>query len=319
MTKRMRIFILTIFILISQAFGQLDSKEDELKKRSEEGKDQGFKKGAIVNLSLNQVNFSNWAAGGNNSISASTLINFYFYYKKDYWIWDNNGSIGYGILNQENADGVEKTDDRIDFTSKIGYKAKENLYYAMLWNFRTQMAPGYTNPGDDDKISDIFAPLYVTGSLGMDYKKENKLSVFASILSTKMTFVMDQTLADGGAFGVDAAEYDDDGNKTKDGKKFKGEFGGYIKMHYQDEIFKNVQLISKIDLFSNYLEKPQNVDVNLEVLLNMKVNKYLSANISTYMIYDDDINIVDKDKPEKKASPKLQFKEILGIGLSFTI
>ena len=167
------------------------------------------------------------------------------------------------------------------------------------------MTPGYAKPGDENKISDLMAPLYINGGIGIDFKKEDKLSVFASIISTKMTYVGNEKLSDAGAFGVDP------------GEKFKSEFGGYIKAYFQDEIMKNVKVVSKFDLFSNYLEKPQNIDVNLEVLLNMKVNKYISANISTTMIYDDDIKIAEGEND--KPGPKLQLKEILGIGISFTL
>lgn len=298
------LFVLVILLLANIAFGQLDTKEDELKKQAAD-KEQGFKKGVIVNLALNQASFSNWAAGGFNSISASTKINYFFYYKKANWIWDNYGQIGYGILDQENNKDIVKTDDIFEFTSKAGLKSTKPFYYAALLNLRTQMTPGYANPGDDDKISDFLAPLYVTGGFGLDFKKEDKLSVFASPISGKMTYVGNEELSDAGAFGVDP------------GENIKGEIGGYVKAHFQDNIMENIQLVSKLDLFSNYLEKPQNIDVNLEVLLNMKVNKYISANISTTMIYDDDIDIAsdENDKP----GPKLQLKEILGIGISFTL
>ena len=290
--------------MFNLTYAQLDAKEDELKKQAAD-KEDGFKKGAIVNLALNQASFSNWSAGGFNSLSASTKINYFFYHKKANWIWDNYGQVGYGILDQENNDDIVKTDDIFEFTSKLGRKARENLYYAALLNLRTQMTPGYANPGDDTKISDLLAPLYVTGGIGVDFKKEDKLSVFASVLSTKMTYVGNEELSDAGAFGVDP------------GENLKSEFGGYVKAHYQDEIMKNVQLVSKLDLFSNYLDKPQNIDVNLELLLNMKVNKYISANISTTMIYDDDIDIASDE--DDKPGPKLQLKEILGIGISFTL
>ena len=297
--------VIVLLILSNLTYAQLDTKEGELKKQAAD-KEDGFKKGVIVNLALNQASFSNWAAGGFNSISASTKINYFFYYKKDNWIWDNYGQLGYGILDQENSDDIVKTDDIFEFTSKAGLKSSKPFYYAALLNLRTQMTPGYANPGDDDKISDLLAPLYVTGGIGIDYKKEDKLSVFASILSAKMTYVGNDDLADAGAFGVDP------------GENIKGEFGGYVKAHFQNEIMKNIQLVSKLDLFSNYLDNPQNIDVNLEVLLNMKVNKYISANISTTMIYDDDIDIAGDDDGDK-AGPKLQLKEILGIGISFTL
>ncbi len=311
--------ILLLLILTSLAFGQLDTKEKELKKRVAKEKVAGFHYGAIVNLSMNQVSFNNWSAGGNNSLSANSLINYFFYYKKDKMIWDNYGSIGYGILNQESNDDIIKTDDKIEFTSKLGYNSVNNFYYATLFNLKTQMAPGYANPEDSVKISDFLSPLYLTGSIGMDYQQGDRLSLFAAPISGKMTYVGNQDIADAGGYGVDKAEYDNDGNKIKDGNNIKGEFGGYVKVYYKDDIMENVQLVSKIDLFSNYLDSPQNIDINWEILLNMKINKYLSANLSTYMIYDDDIKIADEDNPEKPASPKLQFKEILGIGISFTL
>lgn len=314
-----KVTIVLLFFIMSNLFGHLEDKEKELKKKTASGEKLGFNKGAIINLSLNQVNFQNWATGGNNSIAASTMINYFFYYKSENWVWDNYGSIGYGILDQENYSGIVKTDDKFEFTTKIGKKSINKLFYAILLNMKTQMAPGYVKPDDKNKISDLFAPIYVTSSIGMDYKKEDKLSLFATLLSSKMTFVLDQNIADMGGFGVDPAKYGDNGIRTKKGDNFKVEFGGYIKFHFRDEIFTNVQLISKVDLFSNYLENPQNIDIDCEFLLNMKINKFLSANISTYMIYDDDIAIADEDKPEKKAGPQLQFKEIIGLGISFTL
>lgn len=292
-----------VLLFVNAGFAQLDVKEDELKKQAAD-KEAGFKKGAIINLALNQASFSHWAAGGFNSFAASLKTNYFFYYKKANWIWDNYGQIGYGVLDQENNKDIIKTDDIFEFTSKVGLKSSQPFYYAALLNLNTQMTPGYANPGDKDKISDFLAPLYVTGGIGLDFKKDDMLSVFASVLSSKITYVGNEKLADAGAFGVDP------------GENLKSEIGGYIKAHFQNEIMKNVQLVSKLDLFSNYLDKPQNIDVNMEILVNMKVNQYITANFSTTMIYDDDIDIAsdENDKP----GPKLQLKEILGIGLSFT-
>jgi hypothetical protein len=94
------------------------------------------------------------------------------------------------------------------------------------------------------------------------------------------------------------------------GKNFRQEFGGYIKIAFQKDIMTNVNFSTKIDLFSNYLKNPQNIDINWELLLSMKVNKYISATLSTQLIYDDDINYNNK-------GPKTQFKEIIGIGFSY--
>ena len=74
-------------------------------------------------------------------------------------------------------------------------------------------------------------------------------------------------------------------------------------------------IYSRVDLFSNYLEDPQNVDVRWDVQLNMTVNKWFSANISTNLIYDNDTKIVQKDGSK---GPRLQFKESLGVGFQVT-
>ena len=85
---------------------------------------------------------------------------------------------------------------------------------------------------------------------------------------------------------------------------------------------KNVGLTSKAELFSNYLKNAQNVDINWEVLLSLKVNKYISATLSTQLLYDDDIDIaVDKDKDQiiDYVGPTVQFKEVLGVGITLTL
>ena len=77
---------------------------------------------------------------------------------------------------------------------------------------------------------------------------------------------------------------------------------------------------SKLDLFSNYLDKPQNIDVNWENLIDLKVNRLISVSIFTHLVYDDDIDIITDDSatgnPVNKG-PRVQFKETLGVGLAF--
>ena len=137
----------------------------------------------------------------------------------------------------------------------------------------------------------------------MEYKPSDAFYLFLSPLTGKSTFVLDDSLSNAGAFGVDP------------GKNMRNEFGGFLKMAFTKDIWKNVTLNSKLDLFSNYAEEPQNIDVNWEVLVSMKVNKFLSANINTRLIYDDDTKYIDEEGVERGA--RVQFKEVLGIGLSY--
>ena len=159
------------------------------------------------------------------------------------------------------------------------------------------------------KISNIMAPGYLSFSLGMDYKPSEVFSLFLSPLSTKFTFVLDDDLSAAGSFGLDP------------GQKTRAELGAYIKMTFIKEILKNVTLETKIDFFSNYLDNPKYIDVNWDLLLTFKVNKFLSASLLTQMIYDYDIKFGEDttgDGVYDTFSAKVQFKELFGLGLSYT-
>lgn len=200
---------------------------------------------------------------------------------------------------------MKKTEDKIDLSSKYGYKITHDAkwYYSALLNFRTQFANGYNYPDTENKISTLFAPAYLTLSVGVDYKPNDKFSLFIAPLASKLTFVTDEELSNAGAFGVDP------------GKKFRAELGGNIKAEAKFPIVKNVDGYTAVNLFSNYLHEPQNIDVNWDLRINMKINKFLSANIITNMIYDHDIQVPIDD--QGNTGRRVQWKELFGAGLSF--
>jgi hypothetical protein len=277
---------------------------------------QGWKTGGVLAVNLAQTSLTNWVAGGQNSVAVNGLFSGFWNYKKNKSAWDNSLDIGYGVLKQGKNSGYRKTDDKIDFLSKYGQEAFKNFYYSFLFNFKTQMAPGYNYPNDSVKISNLFSPAYIILALGMDYKPNAHFSAFIAPFTEKFTFVNDQKLADAGAFGVEP------------GKKSLSEFGGYIRAIYskndfKSEFLKNVSFVSKVDLFSNYAKNPQNIVVNWETLIAFKVNKYISANFNTQLIYDDKIKVpYDKNhdgiiEEGEGVGSKVQFKEILGVGLAY--
>lgn len=316
------IFTIILSSILFSLFAQTTEVEDDLKKKNKDSI-QGWKYGATVSLNLTQVMLKNWAAGGQNSIATNGLVSLYANYKQEKSSWENYLEFGYGTLKQGKGADWWKTDDKIDFTSKYGKKASKSWYYAGLLNFKTQITSGYNYPDDSTKISDFMAPGYLVGAVGMDYKPNDELTAFIAPLTGKMTFVNDQDLANAGAFGVDPAIYDTATNTIiASGKKSRSEFGGYVRLFYKKDLMENVRLQSKLDLFSNYIEKPENIDINWELLISMKVNKFISANLSTQLIYDDDITIAIDDNNNGivdagEAHPRIQFKEVLGIGFSF--
>lgn len=287
-----------------------------------------WKKGLVVSINNTFTYLNQWAAGGNNSVSSTGIVSAYTNYRHGKNSWDNSVDVAYGILLQSLDSRAIKTDDKIDFTSKYGRKASEKWYYATLLNFKTQFAPGYSPlstglPDYNSKISDFMAPGWTLFSLGMDYKPNDKFSAFISPITYRGIFVLDQTLADAGAFGM-SRQFASDGVSViqGSGKNLRSEMGAYVRLQYTNDIFENVNYKTKLELFSNYLENPQNVDVSWENLITIKANKWLTTTIFTHLIYDDNTSIikeVDETGAPTNVGPGLQFKSIVGIGLSWKI
>jgi hypothetical protein len=307
--KRLLAIALLLSVLSCLAIGQITETEKNLRTQSADTV-TGWKKGGVFSVNLAQTSLTNWAAGGQNSFAVNGLLSTFANYRKGKSAWANTLDVGYGILKQGNT-GYQKTDDKFDFLSKYGYEAFKNFFYSALVNFKTQMAPGYKYPDVTTKISDFFSPAYLLGALGLDFKPSDHFSAFVAPVTLKLTFVDDKALSDAGAFGVTP------------GKKLFSEFGGYIRAIYtkndfKNELFKNVTFTTKIDLFSDYIHKPQNIVVNWETLLAFKVNKFLSASINTQLAYDDKVKIpVIRDGVERSIGSLVQFKEILGVGFSY--
>jgi len=262
--------------------------------------------GGLASLNFSQISLTNWSAGGQSSTSGVGIFNVFGNYKKDNLIWDNSLDMRYGLLKEQSNDMV-KSDDKFELNSKFGVKKTEHLYYSTLFNFKTQFAPGYKYPNTTDAISRFLAPAYMILSLGVDYKPSKALSFFISPLTGKMTIVSDNILSAQGAFGVDA------------GKKVRLDVGSYFRAEIKTDLMKNVSLNSKVDLFSSYLRNPENIVVNWDLLINMKINDYLSANLITNLIYDDNIktptgNIINGIV--QMSGPRVQFKEMFGLGLN---
>ena len=338
---KMKVKFIAVAALVGCAqlvFGQITDAESALRSNNSDTT-QGWKLGGVASLNATQTSLTNWVSGGENSISINGAFNAHANFKKGKNSWDNTLDLGYGLMKQGDNEDFRKTDDRIDFSSKYGYEAYKSLYYAALLSFKSQMTNGYNYVNDTtkNKISAFLAPAYIIGALGLDYKPNSYFSAFVAPLTLKYTIVNDQDLADAGAFGVDPAEYEilqtflpDSTNVpvlVKHGKKSRGEFGGYVRLlfsksDFEAEALKNLSITSKADFFSNYLHKPQNIDVSWETQIAMKVNKYITVSVSTHLIYDDDIDVPVKttlpDGTEGiKMSKRVQFKEIAGVGIMY--
>ncbi len=298
-------FALIAILFSSAIFAQITDAEKDLKTQNTDTV-EGWKKGGLISLNFGQVSLSNWAAGGQNSFSANGLVSLFANYKKDNYTWDNSLDIGYGLLKQGEDSDIMKTDDKIDFASKYGKKAFNNFYYAALLNFKTQMTAGYDyEKSNSIPISNLLAPAYVLSAIGLDYKPNDNFSAFIAPITSKITIVNDEVLSDAGAFGVDS------------GSVVRSEFGGYLRLTYKKDLMKNVTLATKLDLFSNYIESPTNIDVSWETLISMKVNKFITATVFVHLVYDDDTHFQWTDSDGNHDAPLLQSKEVVGVGFAY--
>lgn len=275
---------------------------------------------SIFGLNGSQTSFVNWAAGGRNNVSVLGFIDASLKYNKQNVKWDNDLKFALGgmkyIDSSGKRQGMQKTDDKIDLASTFGYRFKKHWYYTVTGGFKTQALNGYNFPNDSVKISTFLAPGYLSISLGIEYAPREAFNLYFSPLAGKTTIVRDQTLANAGAFGVDKATYDQNGLLLKLGATVRNEFGSYLRFKFQKKIMENIEMKTRIELFSNYIKNPQNIDVNAENIFAFKVNKWFSASLQWNVQYDDDIIIRDV---HGKNGPRTQFKSVLGLGISYTL
>lgn len=262
-----------------------------------------WRRGGIFNLNVAQGSLRNWAAGGDQfSLAISSYTNYYVLYRKGRKTWDNNLDVNFGYI-QTTSLGARKNDDRFDLLSKAGYSVDtmNKWYVSGLFNLRSQFFDGQTYSGNVGTLASTFlSPAYIVLSLGMDYKPNSYFSVFVSPLTSRWVVVANDKLVAKGSYGVPA------------GKHSTNEFGAFASLNFNHPIGKNVTYKGRLDLFSNYKDKPANVDLFMTNYFSFKINRFLSATYSLDLIYDDDVKLFG----DNNNSPALQLKSIIGIGFA---
>lgn len=259
---------------------------------------------SMADIRFNQGYLENWAEGGENSMSALAIFksNLSYSYGK-LRNWENTLEYRLGYL-KAGENPIQKNDDKLEFNSKYGRTAFKDWYYSALLNFKTQLLEGYDYPNDSVAVSEFLSPAYLVFSLGLDYKPSKKLTILISPITSKFTIVADTINYDQTRFGVGEDEY------------IRKEIGAYVKAISIIKFTKNIELKNKLNFFTNYVDKPQNIDVDWEADLAVKLNDNIKVSVNAHMIYDDDVNYVDKDG--EVHGPRLQFKEMLGVGFIYT-
>lgn len=273
-----------------------------------------------VGFDFTQIAFVNWNAGGASSISGLAKANFVRTYCRKNYKWENELIVRYGLNKQEGKE-LQKTDDVLLFNSTFGYRKDTltNWYYSSKFNFNTQFTNGYAYPNTSISISKPFAPAYLFLGIGAEnINKRKNYTIYISPFTFKNTLVLDSRLANQGAFGVRGAQFDANGTMIISGEKSKVELGMLFSSQLKKEVYKNIILDSRLILYSDYINKFGNIDVDWNILFELVVNKYVKANIGTHLIYDDDIKAKDEVNGKQiTIGPKIQLKQLLGIGVVY--
>jgi hypothetical protein len=258
-------------------------------------------------IGFSQTALYNWVKGGEKtSFSSNIILNVFKDYSKKNFTLNNYMGIAYGVARMQSIRQLRKTDDKINFFTKVGFSASKHWDYTGFFEFKSQFSEGFAYPNDSVHISGFMAPAYFQLSMGMNYKPADYFSVLFSPIGARLTVVTDTSLTQRkeGAYGI----YGD--------HSALWQVGSSINLIFKKDIMKNINLMSKLDIFSNYGYRPDKVVVGWENNILMKVNKYISLNITSMLIYDEKAIVAEN---HGEFSDIIQFKETFGVGFSYTI
>ena len=174
----------------------------------------------MTNLNMGQTSLTNWAAGGDNTVSFQGFVDANINYAKDEMFWSNRLQLDYGFLYASSKPILQKSTDRIYLESKWGYKTEtmKKFYFSANYDFKSQFSTGYdyntpvTEDGSPlDQIQDksylkklwkdarsmksgFLAPAYTNLALGFDYKPTKWLSINFAPISGGYVIVKDEAL-----------------------------------------------------------------------------------------------------------------------------
>ncbi|HCM60131.1 MAG TPA: hypothetical protein DIS74_07130 [Bacteroidales bacterium] len=266
---------------------------------------------------LSQGVVSNWAKGGESNISSVLDVTSALNYSNKVTKVNSATSARFALGLQASGKygGIRKNLDILEINSKINHKAFGKFDLSGIFQFKSQFLPGYTYPNDTTSImvSKFFNPATFILGYGLEYKPNKNLSVSFSPLSYKGTIVTDTANINQTKYGI-AAD-----------KMAKNELGAYLTVNSKLVLFEKINMTNRIQLFSNFLMKPQNVDVDWEMIATMPLNWFTDLRVNTHLIYDDNtlLPVFEKGEPvlgtdgEQKKAPMVQFKELLGVSFVF--
>ena len=303
----------------------------------------------MTNIKFGQTSLTNWAAGGDNTVTLQAFIDGNANYKKDDLFWNNRLQLDYGFVYASSKPILQKSDDRIYLESKLGYKTENMKKFAFTVNydFKSQFNTGYdyktpATPDGFEKLEDMpmdqlvdawkdarvvksgfLAPAYTNLAVGIDLKPANWISLNIAPVTGGVVIVRDELLRQNYGMNLKKEYETADLSQVPSAdlgsyyRSARFEFGAQIKADIALKVNDNFSYTTQLVLFSNYLDKPQNIRVNWDNRFDWKLAKYFSLTLTTNLIYDDKVKIYSEKLGY--ATQRVQFKESLLFGFSWTI
>lgn len=309
--------ILYLFNLYHTAFAQTATELAEKTKAiagiADSTGDGQWILGGRFQLSMNQSYSSNWVGSSDPYIGLSTLNNFYLFYRRSKLSWENVLDMDFGMRYTFGYKKMkyEKTSDKIELNSHLGFKAGGNWYYGLLFNINTQLANGWDPKNDSIRTSTFMTPGYITLSLGINYKRKMWAWYFSPVAG-KITGKLNAAFYDKAAFGVDS------------NRKVHVSVGAYTRLSFAADIHPKVNLNAKLELFYDYkgvYEQLRNVTTNFEMTWRFSITEWLAISFKTALFYDYTIkfNVYDDQKQiiNGITTDHLQFQETFGLTLGY--
>ncbi len=291
----------------------------------------------MTNIKFGQTSLTNWAAGGDNTVTLAAYIDGNANYKKGDLFWNNRLQLDYGFVYASSKPILQKSDDRIYFESKFGYKNEnwKKFFFSANFDFKSQFTKGFDYPTptapDGGKLDDLdpkdqialwkaarnlksnfLSPAYTNLALGIDVQPSNWLSLNIAPLTGGFVIVTDDALRQ--TYGMELKK---DVDKTYY-RSARFEFGAQLKADVAVKVNDNFSYTSQLVLFGDYLSKFKSYRVNWDNRFDWKLAKYFSLTFTTNMIYDSQVMIPGKKDPSDLRA-RLQFKESILFGFTYTI
>jgi hypothetical protein len=272
-----------------------------------------------ASAALSQGYLSNWVKGGESSISTALDITAYADYENKPMLMSSGNFIRlkYGLLATP-TEGIRKNIDLLETNSKLNHKAFGRFDFSAILLFKTQVSKGknYINDTVSVLVSKFMNPAMLTIGFGLDYKPNKTTSINFSPLSYKLTLITDT-----GKGRIDQTLYGIAKNR-----KALHEPGVSFMVTNEFKPTKNMSITNRLQLFTNYIHNPLNVDVDWEMILTANLNWFTDVRLNTHLIFDDDTKtpVYDAEKnpvtgPDglAKKTARIQFKELLGLSFVF--